>query len=371
MTNAVKLSFKSFSDASAAFTDGNTLAGIASMASGIMGIASAAIAAGKAIWDHLFGSAGRDAVTTFAASLGGFDVLQKKLEKLGAAGQQLWINLTQGVGKNDPAAAKKAIDAVNAALDAQATKIATVQSQIEALGGTTGPTYTQLTDLQKKYNLTAAQMGPSFQTASVHSSFQSLIDDMDELTRGGADVNAALFSVGDDGAKALSGLGTAIQGDIQASEQAGVDIPENLKTAAKALFDQGQLLDANGKKVTDFSTVKFGETMQTSLDNLNKTLKDLVNALTGSGSNSLSGALETIGNKTVSPRIKPIYDSSGLPQDYQSPSTYRTPSPTSAAPAGGSSMQVQLVLQDGRMLAETVVPYIPSVADSLGVGIHR
>jgi hypothetical protein len=34
-------------------------------------------------------------------------------------------------------------------------------------------------------------------------------------------------------------------------------------------------------------------------------------------------------------------------------------------------MQVQLVLQDGRMLAETVVPYIPSVADSLGVGIHR
>jgi hypothetical protein len=63
-----------------------------------------------------FGSAGRDAVKDFAASFGGFDALQLKLNELGAEGQKLWIALTQGVGKNNPEQAKAAIDAINTAL---------------------------------------------------------------------------------------------------------------------------------------------------------------------------------------------------------------------------------------------------------------
>jgi hypothetical protein len=68
------------------------------------------------------GSAGRDLVEQFAASFGGFDELHAKLLELGDAGEQLWIKLTQGVGKNDSKAAQAAIDEVTKALDAQADK---------------------------------------------------------------------------------------------------------------------------------------------------------------------------------------------------------------------------------------------------------
>lgn len=71
-----------------------------------------------------FGSAGRDAVKEFAATFGGsnggFDNLHKKLGELGAQGEQLWIKLTQGVGKNNPQEAAAVIDQITKALDAQA-----------------------------------------------------------------------------------------------------------------------------------------------------------------------------------------------------------------------------------------------------------
>jgi seryl-tRNA synthetase len=69
-----------------------------------------------ALWNHLFGSAGRDAVKKFAESMGGFDDLHTKLGALGAQGEQLWIKLTQGVGKNNPEQAKKVIGEINDAL---------------------------------------------------------------------------------------------------------------------------------------------------------------------------------------------------------------------------------------------------------------
>lgn len=65
---------------------------------------------------------GRDLVEDFAESLGGFDALQKKLGELGEEGDKLWRMLTQGVGRNNPEQARKAIEAVTAALNAQKLK---------------------------------------------------------------------------------------------------------------------------------------------------------------------------------------------------------------------------------------------------------
>ncbi len=62
---------------------------------------------------------GRDLVEGFAEDQGGFDELHKKLGELGAEGEQLWIRLTQGVGRNNPEQAKAAIEAVTEALERQ------------------------------------------------------------------------------------------------------------------------------------------------------------------------------------------------------------------------------------------------------------
>lgn len=322
---------QSFSAAKLAFGKGDILGGISNAVSGIGGLASAAVTAGEALkglWDHFFGTAGRDAVSKFANSMGGFDALHQQLAQLGSDGEKLWINLTQGVGRNNPPQAQAAIDAINTALgtlhQTENSQIADLTSKISALGGSipaaldpyieklqkanilTGdnaaalkalegdgaPTYDTLQKLQQKYNLTAAQMGPSFQTQQISQNFQTIIDDLDTLTRGGADLTAALFTVGSDGSKSLSGLGQAVDDDIEAAIKAGVQIPANLEPAAKALFDQGDLVDANGKKITDFNALSFGETMQTSLDNLNATLKALIDKLTGD--NGLADAINRI-----------------------------------------------------------------------------
>jgi hypothetical protein len=64
----------------------------------------------------LFGNAGRDIVKDFAASKGGVDALHDELLQLGQAGEDLWIKLTQGVGRNNPEQAKAAVEEVTAAL---------------------------------------------------------------------------------------------------------------------------------------------------------------------------------------------------------------------------------------------------------------
>lgn len=117
-----------------AFNDGDKLAGILGMATGIMGIASAAIAAGKAIANIFDRNKGRDSVENFADTFGGFDALHAKLLTLGDAGEALWIKLTQGVGRNNPAQAQAVIDEVVAAFDKQkaAQDAATVSTEAGA-----------------------------------------------------------------------------------------------------------------------------------------------------------------------------------------------------------------------------------------------
>jgi len=61
------------------------------------------------------GSGGRDMVVDFANQQGGFDDLHEQLGRL-ENGEDLWVKLTQGVGKGDTGAASAAIDDVLAAL---------------------------------------------------------------------------------------------------------------------------------------------------------------------------------------------------------------------------------------------------------------
>lgn len=119
--DTAKKGVQSFKQGQEAFRNGDTLTGIMDMATGIMGIASAAIAAGKAIAGMLDRNKGRDIVTEFVGSLGGFDALHKQLNTLGDEGERLWIKLTQGVGRNNKDQARAAVEEVTAALEKHKT----------------------------------------------------------------------------------------------------------------------------------------------------------------------------------------------------------------------------------------------------------
>ena len=81
-----------------------------------------------------FGNRGRDAVKDFAASFGGFDALHARLLEMGAAGEALWIKLTQGVGRNNPEQAAAVIAEVTAALDDFGTESERAAARIAGIG---------------------------------------------------------------------------------------------------------------------------------------------------------------------------------------------------------------------------------------------
>jgi hypothetical protein len=427
------------SDAARVMKGAATGAEMGYQAFGIYGAAVGA-AAGAIVGFVKASTAGRKAVEDFATAQGGFDTLHAKLDALPTGqGEELWKELTQGTAKGDPKAAQAAIDKITAALaagDAATKQFDTdaggVFQKIAALGGNVDasmlpylndlakanklstdniallgtmsgdgkPTYEQLDALAKKYNLTLDQMGSGFQTSKINDEFQSLIDDMDEMQRGGVDMTAILTKVGTDGTLALSDLGTSIQTTIDQAKKYGQDVPENMKPATQSLIDQGLLLDENGNKITDINQIKFGESMQTSLDKLNLTLQSLIDTLTGKGPNSVKGALDVIGNTTVSPTIAPkivMPEMPGVPAgttpDYGGAQAeggdYYVTRPTmflagEAGPEsvsfggannkrfGGSSattgpIHIHVVMPDGRTLAEVVVPHIPVVVQEYGL----
>jgi hypothetical protein len=110
---AGKLSASLLKEGSGLFS--KALGGVISSALPLVGGMIAPLAG--ALWNHLFGTAGRDKVKDFAASFGGFDELHVKLNALGAEGEQLWIKLTQGTGRNNPEQAAANIKAIEDALD--------------------------------------------------------------------------------------------------------------------------------------------------------------------------------------------------------------------------------------------------------------
>jgi len=132
--DTAKKAATSFQSGLKGFQSGDLLGGILNMTTGIMGMASAAIAAGKAIAGLFDRNKGRDLVVDFAETFGGFDQLHAELLELGDEGERLWIALTQGVGRNNPKEAQKAIDAITAALAKQsaAREDSTVATEEEA-----------------------------------------------------------------------------------------------------------------------------------------------------------------------------------------------------------------------------------------------
>jgi hypothetical protein len=292
-------------------------------------------------------SAGRRAVKDFAKSFdteatgSGFDELRTKLLVLGGEGERLWIKLTQGTKKGDKAGAQKVIDEITKSLEAAKQKDAQFNttlgqtlSQIQKWGGGVGGalrpyldglakagrltqenidllgtmtddgkvSWQQLEEAVGRYGGDLSKLGGSFQEARMHESWQQIIDDMDLFQRGGVS-----------SADALDLMKGKISDLVNQSVRFGTEIPANMKPWVEQLIASGKLVDDDGKKITDIGKLKFGETLQTSLQNLNDTLKTLIETF-----QKVPGAVAAIPREvttTVTTRYRATYDTTGAPND--------------------------------------------------------
>ncbi len=332
----------------------------------------------------LFGSKGRDMVKEFAESFGGFDELRGKLDVLGAAGETLWVRLTQGVGRNNPREAAAAIDAINAALERQAAFIAELTSiyapKLEALyasasgsgellsesmipfieqarsagvitdelaekllGLTTdnSASWQQMEDAAKRYGIELGALGATFQQQKLTDTASQIIRDFDMLIRNGADFNGV-----------LAGMQDEINQVVLDSLKFGTEIPENMRPWIQALVDAGLLLDASGEKITGIDKLKFGPVIKSDIENLNDTIKLLIEALT----KGVGGAIDTLNTRSVRIPVKYDVDASGL-----------NTGPLGGIFTTGGATQTINVNLDGGVLTSAVVRGMPAELELNGV----
>lgn len=172
-------------------------------------------ALGDKLFGALFGSKGRDLVKEFAATFeGGFDGLREKLNALGSEGERLWVQLTQGVGKNNPAQAKAAIEAIEKALAAAEAETKAIN---EALG---------------RYGVTWENFPGEQRAKGFADAVRELTRDTDLLVKGGLTYEGAIKAQ----AEAYNEL-------IRKSALAGQDMPLDLLKVTREMAQLGLLTE--------------------------------------------------------------------------------------------------------------------------------
>jgi hypothetical protein len=207
-----------------------------------------------ALWNHLFGTAGRDAVKQFAQSMGGFDDLHKKLGALGAAGEDLWKKLTQGVGRNNPEQAKKVIEEINAAFGGQ-------DAYLQRLPG-----------LMEKYGLTWEEAGQKAKQAHMDEIAKALIQDFADLSHAGFDVSVITEK-----------MSKSVNEYVQQAIKTGTEVPSAMKPLIQKMIDMGTLTDDNGTKITSLedSGITFATTLTEGFSSIVDAIHELTRALGG------------------------------------------------------------------------------------------
>lgn len=218
---------------------------------------------------------------------------------------------------------------------------------IERMSKEAVPSYQQMEAAAKRLGISTDALGQSFQNAKAAANWQSVIDDLDLLIRGGSDLNALL---GDEG------LQKKFNDLVQQSLQFGTKIPENMRPWIQKLIDSGKLLGLNQEAITDIGKLSFGDTMQTSLEKLNDTLKELID--------TLRIALPAAA-KEGADGVRREFDNLPVPGTGRTGNPNRPPSEVPESDGGGrpsASRGFPVVLQvDGRTLGHAMAPYMPGV----------
>ena len=183
--------------------------------------------------------------STDIASAGGLDTLAAKAQVAGT-------NLTAMLDARTPEAYKTAIDDLNAALAFQDSAMATLDETVQ------------------KYGFTIQELGPAFARQQLDKRAQELYQDFQVLAAAGVPVANII--------KRMSGN---INEFVQNAIKTGTEVPEAMRPMLQAMIDNGQLVDANGRKYESLEEtgLSFSMTMTQGFEALIETVDRLTEAI--------------------------------------------------------------------------------------------
>jgi TP901 family phage tail tape measure protein len=300
------------------------------------------------------GSAGRDLVKAYAEKMGGFDALRGKLAALGDQGEQLWKQLTQGVGRNNADEARRAIANVEQGLrhyEQQQARVLELQQQLQdEFGELTGAldqfggrapvalrgmidellTLNGLTEEQRqllsgmledpswqsaeeaagRLGVALSALGPAYAQGKLSDQTLQTVRDLQLLEQGGADMNAVLR----DSAKHIQGL-------VDTAFETGSKLPETLRPYIQRLIDMELLTDPKGELVTNIDQLSFADIEDEALSAIKGILEQIrdllaiqIPAAASTAKSALNGVDAPSGSGSATPEHgNPQYDADGNP----------------------------------------------------------
>lgn len=270
-----------------------------------------------------------------------------------------------------------------------------------------------------KYGISIDNMGKGFQQAKLDDTFGTLAADYTLLIEGGANANAVIEK-----------MGPKINEAVVAAQKYGASIPAAMKPAVKAMMDAGELFDENGKQLTDMGALNFAVPIEDSMKELVKLFKDFIEQIklstdyinkipkevpveivysdngkggigggNGSGAGGRDSEYAALGGLVTSSGVRYLASGGSVrgkvlrfaPRGTDTVPAMLTPGEgvvntlgmsrlgtaglgslnrgqgAATGTDGGGTMTVQLVLPDGRTLADVVVPWIPGALKRYGL----
>lgn len=140
----------------------------------------------------------------------------------------------------------------------------------------------QMEDAAKRFGIELSALGPTFQQQKLTATSTDIIKTFQMLINNGADFTGV-----------LKGMTDEINTVVKDSLKFGTEIPANMQPWIQKLIDSGELLDENGKKITDISKLKFGEEIQVGLKDVVAKLQEMIDLM----SKGIPGAVRRVGDE--------------------------------------------------------------------------
>ncbi len=199
-------------------------------------------------------------VKQYEAAIRDLDKAFGDLEKNRAAAGGIFDAILEAGSSGIPRAFRPAIEqliALGLLTDEQADKL-------RALGDDSAINLDQMTADIGVFGGRLESLGPAFRSAQIDKTATDYINAIDRLIRGGADIGGVLF----DAREEISKL-------VQDSLSSGTALADNMRPWIEELARSGNLVDANGDKITDLANLKFGDKIETEAEKTQRTFEDL------------------------------------------------------------------------------------------------
>lgn len=203
----------------------------------------------------------RDALTE---TYGSFDKMLAISHALGVDMQSVFT----AYGVEGARELQAAIDELGVAWAKGQQQVADYKSEIADLEAALTPDWGDVDGIITKYKGNVDALGHAIQQLKLREAATAAVSDWDTMARAGAEMGEVGKFMSD-----------AINDIVKDSQRFGVALPENMKPALLKMIELGTLIDKDGQKITDISSLKFGEPVKTEADKIRDSIQIIVDKM--------------------------------------------------------------------------------------------